>query len=62
MPVVIVTCQLMVVLDATIVNVALPPMQRSLGFSPAGLSWVLNAYTLTLGGLLLPGRGPAACC
>ena len=52
---VILTSQLMVVLDATIVNVALPSMQRSLGFSEAGLSWVLNAYTLTFGGLLLLG-------
>ncbi|MGZ6825299.1 MAG: MFS transporter, partial [Mycobacteriales bacterium] len=46
---VILTCQLMVVLDATIVNVALPQMQRALGFSSSGLSWVLNAYTLTFG-------------
>ncbi|MGZ6792433.1 MAG: MFS transporter [Mycobacteriales bacterium] len=52
---VILTCQLMVVLDATIVNVALPQMQRALGFSSSGLSWVLNAYTLTFGGLLLLG-------
>ncbi len=52
---VILTCQLMVVLDATIVNVALPQMQHALHFSPAGLSWVLNAYTLTFGGLLLLG-------
>ena len=52
---VILTCQLMVVLDATIVNVALPQMQQALGFSGAGLSWVLNAYTLTFGGLLLLG-------
>jgi EmrB/QacA subfamily drug resistance transporter len=52
---VILTSQLMVVLDATIVNVALPKMQRALDFSPAGLSWVLNAYTLTFGGLLLLG-------
>ncbi len=52
---VILTCQLMVVLDATIVNVALPQMQRALGFDDAGLSWVLNAYTLTFGGLLLLG-------
>jgi EmrB/QacA subfamily drug resistance transporter len=43
------------VLDATIVNVALPQMQQALGFSGAGLSWVLNAYTLTFGGLLLLG-------
>ena len=52
---VILTCQLMVVLDATIVNVALPQMQAALHFSPTGLSWVLNAYTLTFGGLLLLG-------
>jgi EmrB/QacA subfamily drug resistance transporter len=52
---VILTSQLMVVLDATIVNVALPKMQRALDFSPTGLSWVLNAYTLTFGGLLLLG-------
>ncbi|MCW2598890.1 MAG: transporter [Frankiales bacterium] len=52
---VILTCQLMVVLDATIVNVALPDIQRALHFSPASLSWVLNAYTLTFGGLLLLG-------
>ncbi len=48
-------CQLMVVVDATIVNVALPDIQRALGFSSANLSWVLNAYTLTFGGLLLLG-------
>ncbi len=52
---VILTSQLMVVLDATIVNVALPQIQQALGFSGAGLSWVLNAYTLTFGGLLLLG-------
>src|ERR1700748_3278849 len=51
----ILTCQLMVVLDATIVNVALPDIQHSLNFSSANLSWVLNAYTLTFGGLLLLG-------
>jgi EmrB/QacA subfamily drug resistance transporter len=51
----ILTSQLMVVLDATIVNVALHDIRRSLGFSPAGLSWVINAYTLTFGGLLLLG-------
>ena len=48
-------CQLMVVVDATIVNVALPDIQHSLGFSTSNLSWVLNAYTLTFGGLLLLG-------
>jgi EmrB/QacA subfamily drug resistance transporter len=52
---VIVTCQLMVVLDATVVNIALVPIQRSLHFSPAGLSWVIDAYSLTFGGLLLLG-------
>ena len=52
---VILTAQLMVVLDTTIVNVALPHIQRSLGFSASGLSWVLNAYILTFGGLLLLG-------
>jgi EmrB/QacA subfamily drug resistance transporter len=52
---VILTAQLMVVLDATIVNVALPHIQRSLGFSGSSLSWVLNAYVLTFGGLLLLG-------
>ncbi len=45
----------MVVLDATIVNVALPHIQRSLHFSSSSLSWVLNAYVLTFGGLLLLG-------
>ncbi|MBV9823496.1 MAG: MFS transporter [Actinobacteria bacterium] len=52
---VILSCQLMVVLDATIVNVALPDMKAALHFSDAQLSWVLNAYTLTFGGLLLLG-------
>jgi EmrB/QacA subfamily drug resistance transporter len=51
----IVTCQLMLVLDATVVNIALSPIQRSLHFSPAGLSWVIDAYSLTFGGLLLLG-------
>ena len=52
---VIVGAQLMIVLDATIVNIALPRIQGSLGFSATSLSWVLNAYTLTFGGLLLLG-------
>jgi EmrB/QacA subfamily drug resistance transporter len=47
--------QLMVVLDATIVNIALPKMASALHFSTTNLSWVLNAYTLTFGGLLLLG-------
>jgi EmrB/QacA subfamily drug resistance transporter len=45
----------MVGVDSTVVNVALPDMQRDLGFTPTGLSWVLNAYTLAFGGLLLLG-------
>ena len=52
---VIATAQLMVVLDATIVNVALPHVQRALGFSGSGLEWVVNAYAVTFGGLLLLG-------
>jgi EmrB/QacA subfamily drug resistance transporter len=52
---VIAGAQLMVVLDATIVNIALPHMRTALHFSDTGLSWVLNAYTLTFGGLLLLG-------
>jgi EmrB/QacA subfamily drug resistance transporter len=52
---VILVSQLMVTLDATVVNVALPHIQRGLGFSSTGLSWVLNAYVLTFGGLLLLG-------
>lgn len=51
----ILTAQLMVVLDMSIVNVALPHMQQALGFSPTGLSWVVNAYSLAFGGLLLLG-------
>ena len=53
--VVIATAQLMVVLDATIVNVALPHIQQALGFSGSGLEWVVNAYALAFGGLLLLG-------
>ena len=45
----------MVVLDATIVNVALPHIQHALGFSGSGLEWVVNAYALAFGGLLLLG-------
>jgi EmrB/QacA subfamily drug resistance transporter len=52
---VIAGAQLMVVLDATIVNIALPHIQSALHFSTTDLSWVLNAYTLTFGGLLLLG-------
>ena len=52
---VIATAQLMVVLDGTIVNVALPHIQQALGFSGSGLEWVVNAYAVTFGGLLLLG-------
>ncbi len=47
------TGMLMIVLDVTIVNVALPSIQGDLGFSPAGLAWVVNAYVIAFGGLLL---------
>ena len=47
--------QFMVVLDATIVNVALPSIQHGLHFSAANLPWVVNAYTLIFGGFLLLG-------
>jgi EmrB/QacA subfamily drug resistance transporter len=47
--------QFMVVLDATIVNVALPSIQRGLHFSTSSLPWVINAYTLIFGGFLLLG-------
>ena len=71
---VIATAQLMVVLDATIVNVALPHIQHALGFSGSNLEWVVNAYALAFGGLLLLGgrtgdllgragsSSPASCC
>jgi EmrB/QacA subfamily drug resistance transporter len=52
---IIATAQLMVVLDATVVNVALPHIQAALGFSGSGLEWVVNAYALAFGGLLLLG-------
>ncbi|MGW2815812.1 MFS transporter [Streptomyces sp. NPDC001415] len=52
---VIASCQLMVVLDITIVNIALPHIQSALHFSTTGLAWVVSAYTLAFGGLLLLG-------
>ena len=52
---VIATATLLVVLDSTIVNVALPTVRARLGFSPAGLEWVVTAYSLAFGGLLLLG-------
>src|ERR1043165_690714 len=47
--------QFMVILDATIVNVALPSIQKDLGLSEGNLQWVVNAYTLVFGGFLLLG-------
>ncbi|HVS69574.1 MAG TPA: MFS transporter, partial [Mycobacteriales bacterium] len=47
--------QFMLVLDVTVVNVALPQIQRSLGFSKPGLAWVVDGYVLMAGGLLLLG-------
>src|SRR6201991_2108530 len=44
---------LMIVLDATIVNVALPSIQDDLGFTQSNLAWVVNAYLIAFGGLLL---------
>jgi EmrB/QacA subfamily drug resistance transporter len=49
------SAQLMIILDMTVVNIALPHIQSSLRFSATSLSWVLNGYTLTSGGLLLLG-------
>lgn len=53
--VVVCLAQFMVVLDATVVNVALPSIQSGLGFSAESLQWVVNIYTLTFGGFLLLG-------
>jgi EmrB/QacA subfamily drug resistance transporter len=47
--------QLLELIDITIVNVTLPTIRQALGFSPAGLSWVVNAYVVPFGGLLLLG-------
>lgn len=47
------SAQFVVMLDTSIVNVALPSIQADLGLSPTGLTWVVNAYVLTFGGLLL---------
>lgn len=51
----ILTCQLMLVLDITVMNVALPHIQTDLHFTPTGLSWVMSSYTLIFGCLLLLG-------
>ncbi|WP_433604692.1 MFS transporter [Prescottella agglutinans] len=48
-------CQFMVILDASIVNVALPAIEQELGFTPADLAWVVNGYLLTFAGLMLLG-------
>ena len=52
---ILLTCQLMIVLDITVMNVALPRIQADLGFTAASLSWVMSSYTLVFGGLLLLG-------
>ncbi|MCC8244952.1 MFS transporter [Saccharothrix luteola] len=48
-------CQFMVILDASIINVALPSVDRDLGFSDTGLAWVVNGYLLTFAGFMLLG-------
>ncbi|MET9344255.1 MFS transporter [Nonomuraea sp. NPDC003804] len=48
-------CQFMVILDASIVNVALPSIREELGFTPTGLAWVVNGYLLTFAGFMLLG-------
>src|SRR5262245_12587213 len=53
--VVLSVAQFMVILDATVVNVALPSIARSLGFAAGGLQWVATAYVLASGGLVLLG-------
>ena len=56
-PLLIVIClaQFMVILDVSIVNVALPSIHDGLGFSETGLQWVVNAYTITFAGFLMLG-------
>jgi len=51
----IVVAQFMVVLDMSVVNVALPAMKTDLGFSESGLQWVITAYAIFFGGFLLLG-------
>ena len=53
---VVAVAQLMLVLDATIVNIALPSAQQALGFSNSDRQWVVTAYALSFGSLLLPSR------
>src|ERR671932_472845 len=52
---VIALAQFMVIMDTSIIGVALPDIRADLGFSPENLSWVFNAYVIALGGLLLLG-------
>src|SRR5262245_12314056 len=52
---IIIACYLMIILDISVIIIALPDIQRALGFSDTGLSWVQSAYTLTFGGLLSLG-------
>src|SRR5947207_15555241 len=52
--------QFMVILDVSIVNVALPSIDDGLHFSSTGLQWVVNAYTLTFAGFLMLGGRPSA--
>jgi MFS family permease len=52
------TSQFVLVLDVTIVAVALPSLREGLGFSAAGLQWVVSAYVLTFAGFLLLGGRP----
>ena len=52
---IVLVAQLMIMLDATVVNVALPHIATDLGFTAASLSWVMNGFTLAIGGLLLLG-------
>ena len=51
----LVSAQFVVMLDTSIVNVALPSIQADLGLGPTGITWVVNAYVLTFGGFLLLG-------
>jgi MFS family permease len=59
--------QFIVILDTSIIGVALPAIQVDLGFTPGGLSWIFNAYVIAFGGLLLLGgklgdvSAPAVC-
>src|SRR3977135_4431402 len=52
---IVAVAQFMVILDASIVNVALPTIKRDVGFSEQSLSWLLNAYTLIFGAFLILG-------